>query len=79
MQDLLQRQMAWDENSTNAKNPGGLHFQFFKIDETGSSGKRTLTYRVYVRRAPEDKKYTLTVWRSPARFPAISISTPKGF
>jgi hypothetical protein len=81
MQDLLQRQMAWDENSTNAKNPGGLHFQFFKIDETGSSGKRTLTYRVYVRRAPEDKKYTLTVWRigsEPRQIPGDIYLNAKG-
>jgi hypothetical protein len=63
VQDLLQRQMSWDENPRNGKNPDGLHFQFFKIDETGSPGKSLVTYRVYVPGVPESKKYALTVWR----------------
>ncbi|MFY9855255.1 MAG: hypothetical protein WAK26_15395 [Terracidiphilus sp.] len=63
MQDLLQKQMGWDENPTNGKNPDGLHFQFFKIDETGPSGKVLVTYRIYIPGAPESKKYELTVWR----------------
>lgn len=63
VQDLLQRQMNWDENPPTGKNPGGLHFQFFKIDETGSPGKSLVTYRVYVPGVPESKKYALTVWR----------------
>ena len=63
VQDLLQRQMSWDENTRNGKNPDGLHFQFFKIDETGSPGKSLVTYRVYVPGVPESKKYALAVWR----------------
>jgi hypothetical protein len=63
VQDLLQRQMSWDENSTNGKNPDGLHFHFFKIDESGSSGKSLVTYRIYVPGVPETKKYALTVWK----------------
>jgi hypothetical protein len=63
VQDLLQRQMSWDENTRNGKNPDGLHFQFFKIDEAGPSGKRLVTYRVYVPGVPVSKKYALTVWR----------------
>jgi hypothetical protein len=63
VQNLLQRQMNWDENPANGKNPYGLHFQFFKIDESGSPGESLLTYRVYVLGAPEGKKYGLTVWK----------------
>jgi hypothetical protein len=63
VQYLLQRQMNWDENPANGKNPAGLHFQFFKIDETGSPGKSLVTYRAYVPGTPESKKYALTVWR----------------
>jgi hypothetical protein len=63
VQDLLQRQMSWDENPRNGKNPDGLHFQFFKIDEAGPSGKSLVTYRVYVPGIPVSKKYALTVWR----------------
>jgi hypothetical protein len=81
MQDLLQRQMSWDENATNAKNPGGRHFQFFKIDETGSSGKRLATYRAYVPGVPESKKYALTVWRigsDPRQIPGDVYVNAKG-
>jgi hypothetical protein len=81
MQDLLQRQMSWDENATNVKNPNGLHFQFFKIDETGSSGKRLLTYRAYVPGVPESKKYALTVWRigsDPRQIPGEIYVNAKG-
>ena len=81
MQDLLQRQMSWDENSTNAKNPSGLHFQFFKIDETGSSGKRLVTYRAYIPGVPENKKYALTVWRigsDPRSIPGDVYVNAKG-
>lgn len=63
VQTLLQRQMNWDENPANGKNPDGLHFQFFQIDESGLPGESLLTYRVYVLGAPEGKKYGLTVWR----------------
>lgn len=63
VQDLLKRQMSWDENPANGKNPDGLHFQFFKIDESGSSGKSLVTYRIYIPGAPQNKKYALTVWR----------------
>jgi hypothetical protein len=63
LQDLIQRQINWDENQRGGKNPGGLSLQFSKIDETVSSGKRVALYRVYVIGAPEDKKFTLTVWR----------------
>jgi hypothetical protein len=61
--DLLQRQISWDENQPSEKNPNGLFFQFSKIDETNSSGKRVAQYRAYVLGAPENKKYTLTMWR----------------
>jgi len=62
-QGLFQRQISWDENSPSEKNPNGLYFQFSKTDETTSSGKRVVLYRAYVVGAPENKKYTLTVWR----------------
>jgi hypothetical protein len=62
-QDMVQRQISWDENKPGKYNPGGLHFQFSKTDETASSGKRVAHYRVYVLGAPESKKYSLTVWR----------------
>jgi hypothetical protein len=62
-QELFQRQISWDENSPSEKNPKGLFFQFSKTDETTSSGKRVVLYRAYVFGAPENKKYTLTVWR----------------
>ncbi|MGA3009410.1 MAG: hypothetical protein ABSD72_04045 [Terracidiphilus sp.] len=55
--------MNWDENPANGKNPDGLHFQFFKIDESSSSGKSIVTYRVYVPGVPVSKKYALTAWR----------------
>ncbi len=60
---MLQRQISWDENSPSEKNPNGLFFQFSKTDETTSSGKRVVLYRAYVVGAPENKKYTLTMWR----------------
>jgi hypothetical protein len=60
---MLQRQISWDENSPSEKNPNGLYFQFSKTDETTSSGKRVVLYRAYVFGAPENKKYTLTVWK----------------
>jgi hypothetical protein len=63
MQDLIQRQINWDANSPSEKNPNGLYFQFSKTDETTSSGKRVVLYRAYVFGAPENKKYTLTVWK----------------
>jgi hypothetical protein len=61
--DLLQRQIAWDENLPNGKNPAGLFIQFSKIDETISSGKQVAQYRAYVFGVPENKKYTLTEWK----------------
>jgi len=63
LQGLLQRQMNWDENPTNAKNPNGLQLQFFKIAESGSPGKSLSTYRIYVPGIPVSKKFALTVWR----------------
>jgi hypothetical protein len=60
---MLQRQVNWDENRTNGKNPAGLFIQFSKIDETNSSDKRVVRYRAYVFGAPESKKYTLMVWK----------------
>jgi hypothetical protein len=63
MRDLLQRQIGWDENQPNGKNPAGLSIQFSKIDETTTSGKRVAYYRAYVFGAPPDKIYTLTVWK----------------
>jgi hypothetical protein len=63
MRDLLDRQMNWDKNPANGKSLDGLHFQFFRIAESSSSGKSIVTYRVYVPGAPGSKKYTLTVWR----------------
>jgi hypothetical protein len=62
-QDLLQRQISWDENQPSKNNPDGLNFQFSQIDETTSSGKRLVRYRAYVLGAPVNKKYTLTVWK----------------
>jgi hypothetical protein len=62
-QDLLQRQISWDENKPSEKNPDGLYFQFSKTDETTASGKRVAHYRAYILGAPEGKRYTLTVWR----------------
>jgi hypothetical protein len=62
-QDLLQRQISWDENRPNEKNPAGLKLQFFKSDETTVSGKRLVHYRAYVSGAPESKKYALTIWK----------------
>jgi len=62
-QDLLQRQIGWDENQPNVKNPAGLFLQFSKIDETTSSGKQIAQYRAYAFGVPESKKYTLTVWK----------------
>jgi hypothetical protein len=61
--DLVQRQISWDENSSGKFNPTRLYFQFSKTDETTSSGKRVAHYRAYVFGAPQDKRYTLTVWR----------------
>ncbi|MGD0294981.1 MAG: hypothetical protein ABSB30_14130 [Terracidiphilus sp.] len=61
--DLLQRQISWDENLPSAKNPNGLSFQFYKTDETTTPGKRVAHYRAYIFGAPEKKRYTLTVWR----------------
>ncbi len=63
VENLLQRQISWDANQTNERNPDGLHLQFFKIDETGSPGKSLVTYRVYVSGTPVSKKYALTIWR----------------
>jgi hypothetical protein len=60
---LVQRQISWDENRPSEKNPAGLYFQFSKIDEKISSGKRVAQYRAYVFGVPESKKYTLTVWK----------------
>ena len=62
-QDLIQRQMSWDENNPGRYNPNKLYFQFSKTDETTSSGKRVAHYRAYVFGAPEKKRYSLTVWR----------------
>jgi hypothetical protein len=62
-QGLLQRQMSWDDNQPGKNNPNRLYFQFSEIEETISSGKRVAHYRVYVFGAPENKKYTLTVWK----------------
>ncbi len=62
-QDLLQRQMSWDDNQPGKNNSSGLYIQFSEIDETTSSGKRVARYRAYVFGAPENKKYTLTVWK----------------
>ena len=62
-QGLLQRQISWDDNQPGKNNPNGLYFQFSEIDETTSSGKRVAHYRAYVIGAPENKKYTLTVWK----------------
>jgi hypothetical protein len=63
VQDLLHRQMGWDDNLPGKMNPAGLSFQFFKTDETTSTGKRLASYRAYVPGAPENKKYTLSMWR----------------
>ena len=60
---LLQRQMSWDDNQPGINNPNGLYFQFSAIDETISSGKRVTHYRAYVFGAPENRKYTLSVWK----------------
>jgi hypothetical protein len=62
-QELVQRQINWDENSPGKYNPNRLYFQFSKTDETTSSGKRVVHYRAYVFGAPESKRYSLTVWR----------------
>jgi hypothetical protein len=62
-QDLLQRQISWDANRPDVKNPSGLQLRFFKTDETTASGKRLARFRAYVSGAPEGKKYTLTIWR----------------
>jgi hypothetical protein len=62
-QELLQRQISWDENKPNEKNPNGLFLQFSMTDEKTSSGKRVTHYRASVLGAPENKKYTLTVWK----------------
>jgi hypothetical protein len=81
MKDLLEHQMNWDKNPANGKNPDGLHFQFFKIDESGSPGKSIVTYRVYVPGAPENQKYTLTVWRigsDPRSIPGNIYVNAKG-
>ncbi|MGA3162406.1 MAG: hypothetical protein ABSC77_14455 [Terracidiphilus sp.] len=63
VRDMLQRQISWDENQPSKDNPRGLNFQFFQIDETTSSGKQLMHYRVYVYGVPENKKYTLTMWK----------------
>lgn len=63
IQEILQQQMSWDESQPGRNNPDRLHLQFFKIDETASSGKSFLRYRVYVPGIQEDRKYTLTVWK----------------
>lgn len=63
IQDLLQRQVAWDKIVPGGKNPAGLQFQFFKIDETTHDGKHELRYRAYVLGAPTNKKYALGVWK----------------
>lgn len=63
MQDLLLRQISWDENLPNGKNPAGLKLQFFKTDETTASRKRLARFRAYVFGAPENKKYALTIWK----------------
>jgi hypothetical protein len=81
MKDLLERQKNWDENPAKGKNSDGLRFQFFKMDETGSSGKRLVTYRAYVSGAPEGKKYSLTVWRigsEPRQIPGDIYLNAKG-
>jgi hypothetical protein len=64
-QELLQRQINWDENKPSEKNPNGLFLQFSKIGETTSfgSGKRIAHYRAYVLGAPGNKKYALSVWK----------------
>jgi len=62
-QDLFQRQISWDENRANGKNPAGLKLQFYKTDETTASGKRLAHFRAYVFGAPENKKYALTIWK----------------
>ncbi len=62
-QDFIQRQTDWDENRPGEKNPSGLSFQFFKTEETTSSGKRVVHYRAYISGTPENKKYALTVWK----------------
>jgi hypothetical protein len=62
-QDLVQRQISWDENSSGKLNPTRLYFQFSKTDETTSSGKRVAHYRAYVFGGPEGKRFSLTVWR----------------
>jgi len=63
LRDLLQRQINWDDAQPSAKNPDGLHFHFYKTDETTSFGKHLLRYRVYVPGAQESKRYALTVWK----------------
>jgi hypothetical protein len=62
-QDLLQRQISWDENRPDVKNPAGLQLRFFKTDETTASGKRLAHFRAYVSGTPENKKYALTIWK----------------
>jgi hypothetical protein len=81
VQNLLQRQISWDENRLNGKSPAGSQFQFFKTDETTSSGKRLTRYRAYVSGAPENKKYTLTVWKigsNPHLLPGDVFVNAKG-
>lgn len=63
VRNLLQWQISWDTAGPGGKNPSGLHFQFFKTDEMAASGKRLVRYRVYVPGVPENKKYSLTVFK----------------
>lgn len=63
VQDLLQQQIVWDESSPNERNPNGLSFQFFKIDETDSPARSVVRYRVYISGIPTDRRFALRVWK----------------
>ena len=62
-QNLIQRQLSWDANLPGKLNPAGLSFQFFKTDERTFSDRHLVSYRAYVPGAPENEKYSLTIWK----------------
>jgi hypothetical protein len=63
MQELTKRQVGWDDARPDQKNPGGLHFDFAKIDETLAKDGHFERYRAYVHGAPENQKYSVGLWK----------------
>lgn len=59
----IERQIGWDDNMPSEVNPKGMQFQFAKIGDLNISQGHFVNYRVYVRGADENKKYSVGIWK----------------